>query len=94
VIKVQAIIKKHARQGYASIIIGDRDHPEVAGLIGFAADNGYIAGTIEELESLPVFDKAILVAQTTLNTRLFETVKNWAQAHPHYKCFDIKYSIK
>ena len=89
VIKVQAIIKKHARQGYASIIIGDRDHPEVVGLMGFAAGNGYIAGTLQELESLPAFDKAILVAQTTLNTRLFETVKNWAQAyHPYYKCFD------
>ena len=27
VIKVQTIIRKHAKQGYASIIIGDRDHP-------------------------------------------------------------------
>ena len=88
VIKVQAIIKKHARQGYASIIIGDRDHPEVVGLMGYAAGKGYIAGSIEELEVLPVFDKAILVAQTTLNTRLFEAVNNWAQTcHPHYKCF-------
>jgi 4-hydroxy-3-methylbut-2-enyl diphosphate reductase len=88
VIKVQTIIRKHARQGYASIIIGDRDHPEVVGLMGFAANNGYIAGSIEELEALPDFDKAILVAQTTLSTRLFESVKNWAQArHPDYLCF-------
>ena len=88
VIKVQTIIRKHARQGYASIIIGDRDHPEVVGLMGFAADNGYIAGSIEELEALPDFDKAILVAQTTLSTRLFESVKNWAQTrHPDYLCF-------
>lgn len=89
VIKVQAIIKKHARQGYDIIIIGDRDHPEVVGLMGFAADKGHVAAGIEELDALPVFDKAILVAQTTLNTRLFETVKNWAVArHPRYKCFD------
>lgn len=89
VIKVQAIIKKHARQGYASIVIGDRDHPEVAGLMGFAGGRGYIAGSLEELEALPDFEKAILVAQTTLNTRLFEAVKTWAQVrHPHYKCFD------
>ena len=88
VIKVQAIIKKHARQGFASIIIGDRDHPEVVGLMGFAADKGHIAGSIEELEALPDFDQAIIVAQTTLNTHLFEDVKTWAQArHPHYKCF-------
>ncbi len=88
VVKVQAIIKKHTKQGYASIIIGDRDHPEVVGLMGFAADKGYVAGSIEELEALPDFDKAILVAQTTLNTRLFEAANNWVRArHPHYKCF-------
>ncbi len=89
VIKVQAIIRKHAMQGFASIIIGDRDHPEVAGLMGYAEGLGCIAGSIEELEALPAFDKAIIVAQTTLNTRLFESVKNWAKArHPHYQCFD------
>ena len=32
VIKVQTIINKYARQGYVSIIIGDRDHPERYGL--------------------------------------------------------------
>ena len=34
VIRVQTIIRKHARKGYASIILGDRDHPEVRGLLG------------------------------------------------------------
>lgn len=88
VVKVQAIIKKHAKNGYACIIIGDHDHPEVIGLSGFAGENGHIAGNIEELKTLPVFDKAIIVAQTTLNLSLFEDIKNWAQANcPHYKCF-------
>ncbi len=32
VIKVQSIIKQYTSQGYASIIIGDKDHPEVIGL--------------------------------------------------------------
>jgi 4-hydroxy-3-methylbut-2-enyl diphosphate reductase len=88
VIKVQTIIRKHAQKGYAVIIIGDRDHPEVTGLLGFAGDRGYVAGNLEELASLPAFDKAILVAQTTLNTRLFEDVKSWVQMHhPDYECF-------
>jgi len=30
--KIQTIIKKHDRQGYASIIIGDKNHPGVIGL--------------------------------------------------------------
>jgi (E)-4-hydroxy-3-methyl-but-2-enyl pyrophosphate reductase len=89
VIRVQTIIRKHTAKGFASIIIGDRDHPEVIGLKGYAGDRGYVAASLEELKLLPVFEQAIIVAQTTQNTRLYEAVKAWA-AHevPHYKIFD------
>ena len=89
VIKVQTIIRKHAKKDYASIIIGDRDHPEVIGLLGYARQKGYVIGTMEELEALPAFDNAIIVAQTTQNTRFFGAVKDWAAAnHPHYKIYN------
>jgi len=89
VIKVQTIIRKHARKNHAVIIIGDRNHPEVIGLLGYACGQGYVAGSLEELDALPAFDNAIIVAQTTQNTRLFEAVKEWAaRRHPHYKIFD------
>ena len=89
VIKVQTIIGRHARKGYASIIIGDRDHPEVAGLLGYAGDNGYTAASLADLEALPVLDQAIVVAQTTQNTAFFGEVKAWvARQRPHYRIFD------
>jgi len=89
VIRVQTIIRKHAAKGYASIIIGDRDHPEVIGLKGYAGENGYVAATLEDLQQLPRFEKAIIVAQTTQNTRLYEAIKTWAATHvPHYDIYD------
>ncbi|UCH20437.1 MAG: 4-hydroxy-3-methylbut-2-enyl diphosphate reductase, partial [Deltaproteobacteria bacterium] len=63
VIKVQTIIRKHARKNYASIIVGDKDHPEVIGLLGYAGEKGHVVGSLEELNALPAFDKAIIVAQ-------------------------------
>jgi 4-hydroxy-3-methylbut-2-enyl diphosphate reductase len=89
VIKVQTIIRKHAKKNYASIIIGDKNHPEITGLLGFAGDRGYVAGSLEDLKALPAFENAIIVAQTTQNTQLFESVKLWAaEKHPHYKIFE------
>jgi len=89
VIRVQTIIRKHTARNYASIIIGDRDHPEVIGLKGYAGNNGHVAATLDELQQLPIFEQAIIVAQTTQNTRLYEAVKAWAAAHvPHYKIYD------
>ena len=89
VIKVQTIIRKHEREGYASIIIGDKAHPEVVGLLGYAGKKGYVVDNLKDLNSLQPFDKAIIVAQTTQNKIFFEEVKHWAERkYPHYKVFD------
>ena len=89
VIKVQTIIKKHYKKGFASIIVGDKNHPEVIGLRGYGKDKAYVVKDLNELQALPVFEKAIIVAQTTLNTHLWRSVKNWAtDRHPHYKIFE------
>jgi len=89
VIKVQTIIQKHAHDGYQVIIIGDKDHPEVVGLLGYAQHRGHVIDTLEDLDKLPAFEKAIIVAQTTQNTHFFENVREWAsRKYPHYKIFN------
>jgi (E)-4-hydroxy-3-methyl-but-2-enyl pyrophosphate reductase len=89
VIKVQTIIRTHAKKGYASIIIGDKDHPEVIGLLGYAKGKGFVVDNLDDLDTLPSFEKAIIVAQTTQNTLFFEEIKTWANdKFPHYKIFD------
>jgi (E)-4-hydroxy-3-methyl-but-2-enyl pyrophosphate reductase len=89
VIRVQTIIRKHSEKGYASIIIGDSDHPEVIGLKGYAGDRGYVVNSLAELAALPAFEHAIIVAQTTQNTEFYDTVKKWAaDQRPHYKVYD------
>ena len=89
VIKVQTIIRKHAQKGFASIIIGDKDHPEVIGLLGYAEGKGFVVDNLDDLDSLPSFEKAIIVAQTTQNTLFFEEIKKWANnKYSHYKIFE------
>lgn len=89
VIRVQSIISKHTRQGYASIIIGDREHPEVRGLLGYAGQNGHVVDTLDALGQLPAFEKAIVVAQTTQNTVFFDQARQWIQQHhPDYKIYN------
>ncbi len=66
--RVQAIIRKHAAEGYAILIAGDRDHPEVEGLLGYAGDRGRVLSRSEDVEALPFLDKVCVVAQTTQST--------------------------
>lgn len=89
VVKVQRIIKRYAEKGHTSIIIGDKNHPEVIGLLGYAENRGVVIDSLKELEDLPRFEKAIIVAQTTQNTRFFEEIKKWAtENNPHYEVFN------
>jgi len=89
VIKVQTIIKKHTKQGHTTIIAGDKNHAEVIGLRGYSGDKGHVVRSLDELKALPAFENAIMVAQTTLNTHLWLSLKKWAaEYHPHYKFFE------
>ncbi len=89
VVKVQSIIRKHARAGYAVIIVGDSHHPEVKGLLGYAEGKGVTVSATQKLDTLPAFENAVIVAQTTQDTVFFKKVKQWAETrHPHYKIFD------
>lgn len=89
VIRVQNIIRKHKDSGFHVIIAGDADHPEVVGLLGYADNQGHVVHDLSELEKLPIFEKAIIVAQTTQNVEAYAAIRNWALTRaPHYKVFD------
>jgi (E)-4-hydroxy-3-methyl-but-2-enyl pyrophosphate reductase len=74
VIKVQAIIRKYAQEGYTPIIVGDRDHPEVIGLMGYSQGRGLVLTGLDQIPELPELGKVIVVAQTTQDETLFQEV--------------------
>ncbi|MFA5256531.1 MAG: 4-hydroxy-3-methylbut-2-enyl diphosphate reductase [Opitutales bacterium] len=66
-------IRMKARNGYATIIFGDKDHPEVIGLMGYALGRGHAVQSREDIDRLPALgDKVCMVSQTTMFTDDFE----------------------
>ncbi len=80
VARVQGIIKKHANQGYHTIIIGDQGHAEVIGLTGYTQGRGHVVGKLEEIDELPPMDKVCIVAQTTCEVARYENVADALKA--------------
>jgi (E)-4-hydroxy-3-methyl-but-2-enyl pyrophosphate reductase len=72
VAKVQAIIRRWAAKGCATLIVGDADHPEVRGLLGYTEDRGYVVSTSRDVANLPDLNSLIVVAQTTQSESQFE----------------------
>jgi len=76
VANVQAIIKKHAKMEYAILIVGDREHPEVKGLVGYAQGKGTAIGSKEDASYLPDLGKVCVVAQTTQNKEEYNEISS------------------
>ena len=73
VVKVQAIIKKYARQGYGTVIIGDKNHAEVEGLMGYAESRGLVISNQDDVLGLETLQTPyIIVSQTTQDEAAFE----------------------
>ena len=74
VLKVQAIIARYRKEGYATLIIGDRDHAEVEGLMGYAGKAGQVVSTLAEAEALQLAGPYIIVSQTTQDEAMFDQI--------------------
>jgi 4-hydroxy-3-methylbut-2-enyl diphosphate reductase len=68
--KAQNFTKKLRDEGYQVLIIGDKHHPEVQGLIGFAGSDVIVASEAENLTNIK--KKVGIIVQTTQS---FETLK-------------------
>jgi 4-hydroxy-3-methylbut-2-enyl diphosphate reductase len=89
VARVQALIRKHAQKGHFCFIVGDQDHPEVRGLMGFAAAGGIAISCAAEKDLINTVSQnreVAVVAQTTQDEKTFEDVvqilkQRFAQIH-------------
>ena len=73
--KIHRIVEEKSRDGYHIVIIGNREHPEVMGIEGWAQGPATIIQTEEEaraFELVPESEKVCVVAQTTFNYNKFQ----------------------
>jgi (E)-4-hydroxy-3-methyl-but-2-enyl pyrophosphate reductase len=83
-------IKQHARKGYATVIFGDPEHPEVIGLLGYANDRGYVIQSREDIDHLPnLGNEVCMVSQSTMFIHEFEELSDYLrQSYPQLQIFN------
>ncbi|MBS0198150.1 MAG: 4-hydroxy-3-methylbut-2-enyl diphosphate reductase [Planctomycetes bacterium] len=70
VTKVHAEAVRYARQGYQILLVGHRDHQEIAGTLGEAPHCTQVVESPDDIPSLTITDanKLVYLTQTTLST--------------------------
>jgi 4-hydroxy-3-methylbut-2-enyl diphosphate reductase len=53
------------QEGYQVVVVGEKKHPEVQSILGYAGDNAVVVETAEEVEGLTLQSRVGIVAQTT-----------------------------
>ena len=70
---IQKIVKKHFDEGYAIVIIGNRNHPEVKGINGWCENKAFITDKCFDVGEISA-KKVCIVVQTTFSMEKFDEI--------------------
>lgn len=78
--KIRETLIKEESEGKSIIFVGDKNHPEVKGIISFGRKVS-VVGDYEELKTLKIDREKnyCLLTQTTLNKKIFSEIKKYIQ---------------
>ena len=72
----QHIVQKMSEEGYSVVIFGDKDHPEIKGVVSYATqeEDAFIVLEPNEVKDLPLKTKVAVVSQTTKKPEDFSKI--------------------
>ena len=71
---IHNMVSEAAAAGIPVIIAGQREHPEVIGAMSRAGSRVFVVSSAQEAASLPLMDKALVVAQTTMGEARYREI--------------------
>ena len=60
--------------GYTVVIAGDKNHPEILGILGYINDEAYVVKTVEDVRKLPALERVGTIAQTTISPKKYQAI--------------------
>jgi len=75
--KTQELVSDLTRDGYTVIVVGDREHPEVQGIISYGNPDIIVAASVDEIKDLPKREKIGIVAQTTQSQERLQKIADF-----------------
>ncbi len=60
--------------GYTVVIAGDRNHPEILGILGYINDEAYVVKSVDDVRELPEMERIGTIAQTTISPKKYQAI--------------------
>lgn len=78
--KAQRLATEASQRGQV-IVVGDKHHPEVQGILGWAGGNALAIETVQEAQELPSYEHVSVLAQTTQPIANFQRIVEELKHH-------------
>lgn len=72
--RIHDIVYKESNEGSKIVIVGNKKHPEVEGIVGWVNGDAFVINCEEDIENLEILEneKVCIVSQTTFNYNKFK----------------------
>jgi (E)-4-hydroxy-3-methyl-but-2-enyl pyrophosphate reductase len=80
VTKVQHLAERAAKKDRDVVIVGNPDHPEMIGVVGYAPGRSYVVRDANEVANLPQLHAPLVLSQTTIKLQTFLEVAQAVKA--------------
>ena len=74
--KPQRICENMSKEGYEIVIFGDKEHPEVKGIVSYCANSYQVVLNKNEIKNIHSSSRVAVISQTTKNIQMFLDIVN------------------
>ena len=78
--KTHEYVELLTKEGYSIVVVGDKEHPEVKGILSYGGKDIIAAGSVDELREMPRKRKIGVVAQTTQSIQNLQAIVTFCVA--------------
>ena len=71
----QEVVEQHVREGWGIVVVGNREHAEVKGLIARTNGRGVVITSGEDVSDQNLEERTLLLSQTTVDPDVFSEVR-------------------
>lgn len=87
--KIHDYVKEYLEKGYDIAILGDKNHPEVQGIISWGQGKIHVFGDMEAVKAYSYpHEHFLLLAQTTLPKAFFDEAKAYVESRTNAVCIN------
>jgi len=72
--KTQDYVRSLSEEGYTVVVVGEKEHPEVQGIVSYGKNEVIVASNVDELKGLNRGKKIGIVAQTTQSQKRLQEI--------------------